>query len=206
MLIWAAAFLLWAWDAAAPARPGQAAVRIGLAGVTVRELRHPPGIGRRRFLPANPLQPFEAAILLDRGEADGRDMRDGLALFERFRRELRPAQWLSGALYLLVFAAIPAAVWRWSFAMILPWGLALTYALLIAACLWLFSVRGRYGLSRGEALNMCVQILLCPPYGANLARRLAARRRPALDPLVLARALDPDNARFLFADAVEVAQ
>jgi hypothetical protein len=177
-------------------------VRIGLAGVSVRELRHPPGMGRRRFHPANPLQPFEVAILLDRGsEKVPPQPTDRLYLFARFRRGLRAAQILSGALYILIFAAIPAAAWHWSLAMVLPWALALTYGLLVAACLWLWSVRKLYGLGHGEALNLCFQILICPPYGANLARRLAARYRPALDPAALARAVDPANARFLFADA-----
>ena len=105
-------------------------------------------------------------------------------------RTLRPLRILGTLAFVDLFVLMPAlAAWRLTLGQTLTVGLPLLYALNLAQAV--FVVRRRGALLLASPWSLVSDILLCPPYGANLAGRLAKRWRAAGDAVELARILDP---------------
>ncbi len=123
---------------------------------------------------------------------------DAVVAATQFRTLTRGLRWLritTVLVFVAMFAAGPLlAAWRglWPAMIIL---LPLIYGLNIVQLILLYRARGTLRLTRAGFWHMVSDVLLCAPYGANLAGRLAARWRFEGDPAALALLLAPADAR-----------
>lgn len=73
------------------------------------------------------------------------------------------------ALYVVLPMGLLAGLWS----PLTPIGLALLYASLVVAIIRLVGHRKALGLTRGRLTALAFEALACPPFGVNLARRIA---------------------------------
>lgn len=190
-LLWAAALGLWWFDGVRRVEPDQIVILPSPWGVRTLMLRNPPGIGGRRFHLANPLRPFEAEVYLA-ATAERRSLRsDELFLLRRALSGFRVPLLLSGAAFILLFVAIPAATRATALLPALMMGIGAVWAINLAQLAWLWPRRRLYDMGGRNLAKLAFSQFLCPPNAANFARHLAARYRPKIDAMAAAIAVDP---------------
>lgn len=103
-----------------------------------------------------------------------------------FLRAIRPLQWASWLLAVLLFAAMPAClIWRPTSHLMLALVLAF-YGTALGCGVYLVAQRKRLGL-RGRMLSSAVvDVLACPPFAVNVVRRVTLAVGPAATPAVFA--------------------
>lgn len=135
--------------------------------------------GRQLFVPA-PLAPWRMQLRCN-WFAEAGAAADGINLgqLQRRRRLLRPLQPLC-TLVLAGLVALPLALIWWPRPWLLLSLLVLVYASTLLMLGWVSKQRRALQLGRRALLGLWLDCLLCPPYAANLLRRLCV-------PLVLQR-------------------
>lgn len=191
-LLWAVALGLWWFDGIRRVEPDQVVILPSPWGVRSQVLRNPPGIGGRRFHLANPLRPFEAEIYMAAAAPERRALRsDELFLLRRSLGDLRVPLLLSGAAFIVLFIATPAATRATALLPALAIGTAAIWAISLLQLAWLLPRSRLYGMDRHDLVKLALSQLLCPPNAANFARHLAARYKPKIDGIAAAIAVDP---------------
>jgi hypothetical protein len=109
------------------------------------------------------------------------------ALVPAFVRALRPLQMGVAALLLLIAVALPAVLYAFGQGLALLMLLASIYALNLGLTAWLWRVRAALGLGARACCFLTVDLLLCPPFGVNLVRKITLQQQQASDPLWFAR-------------------
>jgi len=165
------------------------------AGLTARVSRGAFGIGRRRFDVPLPLSGAVVAFALPLAVPSA-----GVAPLADRLGALRPLRLMSAAAFVLTFVALPLLARRVGLVAALP-AVPLIYAVNLLQVVVLRRRRTRLGLSAAEWRALLGDVLLCPPYGAALAVRLAARHAPAGDALATLAAVAPGD-RALAAEAL----
>lgn len=96
--------------------------------------------------------------------------------WEAYGRLLLPFQWAAALLFAFIMVVLPfALIARAGDAAVLIL-LALAYSAICGVWIALWLGRRRLGLSSRYCLTLGVEMLLCPPIAANLARRLSLQR------------------------------
>jgi len=137
-------------------------------------LRHWRLAGREPYL-CNPFTPYEAVLRL-RWDA-GRPSATPGATSAAVPREVAAFAPWAVAIWLALFAFLPAAFYGHLGLPVLLAGLAALYALIAASLFLAWRRRAALGLS-GRAFGvLAFELVACPPYAANLVRRLSLPRR-----------------------------
>lgn len=90
-------------------------------------------------------------------------------------RALRPLQWASCVLALLLFVGMPLGLW-WHVGH--AWMLALVVALYgtaFACVAWIWRHRRVFGLDRKAFASVAFDVVACPPFAVNVVRKLTLR-------------------------------
>lgn len=99
-----------------------------------------------------------------------------------FLRALRPLQWASRLMAVLLFAAIPAClIWRPTSNLMLALVLAF-YGMALGCCVYLVTKRKPLGLQGRMLSSAVVDVLACPPFAVNVVRRVTLAVGPATSP------------------------
>lgn len=99
-----------------------------------------------------------------------------------FLQAIRPLQWASWLLAVLLFAAIPVClVWRPTSYLMLALVLAF-YGTALACGVYLVTQRKQLGLQGRMLRSAIVDVLACPPFAVNVVRRVTLAVGPATTP------------------------
>lgn len=90
-------------------------------------------------------------------------------------RALRPLQWASRVLALLLFVGMPLGLWlhaghAWMLALVVA-----LYGTAFAGVAWIWRRRRVFGLDRKGFASIAFDVIACPPFAVNVVRKLTLR-------------------------------
>jgi hypothetical protein len=117
-------------------------------------------------------------------------------------RALRPLQWASRALFVLLFVGMPAGLF---FAVGYGWMLALVaalYGIALACIAWAWRCRRIFGLDRKGFASLAFDVIACPPFAVNVVMKITLRiGLPQAPDAFAQRVLAPADSVALLLDA-----
>ncbi|MFZ4380983.1 MAG: hypothetical protein ACOYO0_03330 [Sandarakinorhabdus sp.] len=187
-MLWAAAFLFYFFDSLQPATANSIIVERAWSRYNAKLLRYPPGAFGKRFYIPNPVTPF--SIVLS-GAWSASPSFKALPTDQAFilNANLNDLWWhrvLSGSTFLILFVFIPAIASVSNVTVGLLFGLPALYGLNLTQAVLIWRRRKLLGWTGWKAVGFSAHFLLCIPYGANVARSLAAHYQHKHDMLNVA--------------------
>jgi hypothetical protein len=141
--------------------------------------------GRRLFLP-NPLNPQTPLFRVSWSEADTRGKAESAENLNRFVTALRPLRVLAVLLLLLLGVALPVVSVKAGLGGMMLGVFAAYYLTTLIALVVIHARRGQLDLTRRAFWSLAFDVIACPPFAANIVRKLSLRRSIAGDPLLFA--------------------
>ena len=191
--IWLVALALYVADAARLLTPRQLLLVEAARGRLTAVFSAEPFTVAGRALTFAPLVfPHRGAFVAPWGRpwADAATLRAALAAIELLRGRLRVARGLGSWTFLLLFVAGPVLTATLGTDPAVLCVAALLYPTVLVAIAMLWWRRGAWGLGRGAAALLSVEILVCPAFLPNLVRKITA-----------AHAVEVDGAQLVVAGA-----
>jgi hypothetical protein len=157
-------------------------------------------LGRRPYLP-NILFPQEPLFRVHWENEGSREPQEDAAALSTFFAALRPVQWASCALVLLLLIGLPAISLALGPGRAMLALFVVYYLLLLMALVWIYWRRSVLGLSRRAFWKLFLDACACAPFAVNLVRRISIHRSISGDPILFAKGVLPASA---FANLVEL--
>jgi hypothetical protein len=194
-VLWATAFLFYLFDSLQPATANSIIVERAWSRYRANLLQYPPGAFGKRFYIPNPVAPF--SIVLSGAWSASPSLKvlptDQAFILAANLNDLWRHRMLSGSTFLVLFVFIPALAWASNLTIGLLVGLPALYGLNLIQAVLIWRRRKLLGWSCWKAVSFSSHFFLCPPYGANVARSLAAHYQHKYDILSVALRLAPGS-------------
>lgn len=187
-MLWAAAFLFYLFDSLQPVSANSIIVERAWSRYSAKLLRYPPGAFGKRFYIPNPVTPF--SIVLSGAWSASPSFKalpsDQAFILDANLNDLWRHRVLSGSTFLILFVVIPAIATASNVTVGLLVGLPALYGINLTQAVLIWRRRKLLGWSGWKAFGFSAHFLLCLPYGANVARSLAAHYQHKHDMLNVA--------------------
>jgi hypothetical protein len=192
-VLWLAAFLFYFVDSLQPATSNTIVIERRWRRFDVMLLRYPTGLFKKRYFIPNPIAPFSIAMLSRWTDSASTvpAQADRAFLLQKNLDVLWPLRTLSGAAFLVMFAIIPGITFATNLTIGLIIGMPILYGINLAQAVILWRHRKLHGWTKWKAASNTANFLFCPPYGANVARTLAAHHQLGEDGLRIAMRFAP---------------
>jgi hypothetical protein len=174
--IWIVAAALYLFDVLRAIGPDQILLE-ERGGLKLRAVlaRRPFEWGRRHLYLVGVLAPHRGVLTASQsGPTAAAEVETQLQALDQVRAALRPLRLLALTMFMLLFVAGPLATHQVGAASSILWLAAPVYGLGLASALLLTLRRQRLALARGQAATLALECVLCPPYAANLPKKVCA--------------------------------
>jgi hypothetical protein len=188
--IWIVAAALYLFDVVRAIGPDQILLE-ERPGLKLRAVlaRRPFEWGRRHLYLVGVFAPHRGVLLASQSGATApAEVEAQLSALDQVRSHLAPFRTMAVAMFALLFAAGPIATQSIGAASSILWLAAPAYGLALAGALRIGLRRRRLALSASQAGVLGLECLLCPPYVANLPKKICALQQLQVSGIAAAKA------------------
>jgi hypothetical protein len=192
-IIWAVAALLYIWDAAKLLSPRQLLlIEAGRGQFSIAFSESPFTIGGRTLVFSPLLLPYRGVFVAPWGQpwVASAELSTTLQTLARFRESLLVVRVLATWGFVLLFVVGPALTLMTGPSAAVVYTAIGAYWTVLMALLAVWWQRSAFGLTRGQAAWLSLDLVICPAFLPNLVRKISVPR-----------SIEADGAQLLFATA-----